>query len=587
MVRYFYDMGKFTHAEKVPKKERDALWEYSELSTGLLYTRGIKTKEEARKFLEPNWRRDTFDPFGILGMEHAVERIFQAIDENEKILIYGDFDCDGIPGSVVLYDFFRKIGYANFENYIPHRHDEGYGFHAEAVREATEKEVNLIITVDVGITSVETVEEATRLGVDVIITDHHLPLEEGGKEVLPQAHTILNSKQKDDSYEDDQLSGAGVAFKLVQALLKKGKEDGRFTEIPEGWEKWLLDMAGLATVCDMVPLVNENRALAYFGLQVMRRSRRKGLMALLQKMRVAQEHITEDDLGFMVGPRINAASRIDHPLRGFELLSAEEDAKAIELANFLDGVNDRRKGLVSAMVKQAREKLEHRKLREVIVVGDPEWNPGLLGLAATKLVEDHGRPVFVWGRDGAGEIKGSCRSDASVSLVELMRAAKPGTFLQFGGHDGAGGFSVSTEQVHTLEQELSSVYRQMETDSVPEAVSVDHELTLDEVNWETHEEINRFAPFGMGNPKPQFLFRGVMIDGVRKFGKTREHLEIAFRDTKGRKIPAICFFAPEKFFDKGFVAKGEMIDLVATIEKSMYRKTPELRLRVIEIFDTQ
>ncbi len=586
-------MPKYHLSPQISKETQKEFENYSPLVQNLLFSRGIEKKEEAEKFLHPDWERDIGNPFDILNMEKAVSRIFQAIDQNERILIYGDYDCDGIPGSVILHDFFKKIDYEHFANYIPHRHDEGYGFHKEAVEKAAEKKVALIITVDVGITSHEAVERANELGIDVIITDHHLPVEENGEEKLPPAFAVVNSKQKADSYHDDMLCGAGVAFKLVQALLRKGKEEGRFTDIPDGWEKWLLDMAGISTIADMVPLQNENRALAHYGLSVLRRSRRKGLMALLQKINTKQSSITEDDIGFMIAPRINAASRIDHPLRAFELLTASEDVEAIRLANYLDSINDQRKGRVASMIKQAKHNLAGKELHEVIVLGNPHWHPGLLGLAAHKIMEDFGRPAFVWGRDGAGMIKGSCRSGRDVSLVELMRAAPKETFLQFGGHDGAGGFSVSHENVHTLEEELSKAYKKLKQQKKESSVSqeesllVDQKFSLDDVNWETQETIEQFAPFGMGNPKPQFLFENVSPFAVRKFGRNREHLEIVFRNTEGQKISSIGFFAPDEYLSGELLQRGKPIDLVATLEKSNYRKNPELRLRVVAVFDRE
>lgn len=579
--------GKYTYSPQVSEKVSKTFSNYNPLEQQLLFSRGITTKKAAEKFLKPDWERDTFDPFGIYGMERAVERIFQAIEENETITVYSDFDCDGIPGGALLHDFFTKIGYEHFDNYIPHRFEEGFGFHPEAVEKLAEEGTNLIITLDVGIAGFEGADKAKELGVEVIVTDHHLPTKENGKEKLPDVFAVLDSKQEKDTYEDDMLSGAGVAFKLVQAMLAEGRKKEKFSDIPEGWEKWLLDMAGLSTVCDMVPLRGENRALAYFGLQVMRRSRRKGLMALLQKTNVSQKDITEDDLGFMVGPRINAASRIDHPLRAFELLTASDDAQAIQLANYLDGINDKRKGVVASMIKESLHKLRAREVHEVAVIGNPSWHPGLLGLAATKLVEHYNRPVFTWGRDSSGLIRGSCRSDGSVSLVELMREAPPETFLQFGGHDGAGGFSLRTDNVHTLEAVLSEAYNTMEKTMSEGDLLVDGELSLDDVNWETQALVDQFAPFGMANPKPQFLFKNVVLDGVRKFGRNREHLEVAFRNSEGKRIPAICFFAPSEYMDGGLVAKGNQVDLVATLEKSNYRKYPELRLRVVGIFDTE
>jgi len=559
----------------MPAKTEE-LSSFSPLVQKLLSVRGIVGRDDAERFLNPNWERDIYDPFGILNMDKAVSRVLRAVKDNEKIVLYTDYDCDGIPAGVILHDFFKKIGHTNFENYIPHRHNEGYGVNISAVEKIAENGATLIITADLGITDIDAVARAGELGVDVIVTDHHLPQE--GK--LPPAFTILNSKQTDDTYQDKMLCGAGVAFKLVQALLQKGE----FNDIPAGWEKWLLDMAGLSTVADMVPLKNENRALAYFGLKVLRKSRRKGLQMLLRKNRINQEHLTEDDIGFMIAPRLNAAGRMDHPLRAFELLSTDDDALAEELSDHLNHLNDQRKAIVAAITKDAKRRLREREAGEVLVVGNPEWEPGILGLAANALVEEFSRPAFVWGRGGDGIIKGSCRSDGTVSLVELMQNAPVGTFLGFGGHAASGGWSVSLENIHTLETILSETYRGMEKKGVGEELFVDVELSFDDVNWKTYGDIEKFAPFGMENPKPVFLFRAAQVFAVKKFGKVGEHLELQFRNSSGGKIPAIAFFASEKLFG---AKVGETVNLAATFEKSMFRNYPELRLRIVDITNNQ
>ena len=345
----------------------DTFSTYHPLTQTLLKNRGITTYEEAEKFLHPNYERDIHDPFLILNMEKAVERILRAIDTEEKIVVYGDYDCDGIPGSVILHDFFKKIGYKDFENYIPHRHDEGYGLNTDAVDEFAKNGTTLLITVDCGITDVKEVLHANSFGIDVIITDHHLP-----QEIIPSAYTILNSKQKGDTYPDNMLCGAGLAWKLVSALVKKrGKE----WNIGEGWEKWLLDMAGLSTIADMVPLRNENRVLAHYGLKVLRKSPRPGLMKLLRKLRVDQRYLTEEDVGFTIAPRVNAASRMGIPFDAFRLLSTTDETEADVLSDHLNEMNETRKGVVAVMIKEAKKKITSREMREVIVVGNPAWKP--------------------------------------------------------------------------------------------------------------------------------------------------------------------------------------------------------------------
>jgi len=561
-------MKSHSIAENVPEKVKDNLKQYPELTQLLLFNRGIESADKAEIFLNPDYERDTHDPFLILNMDKAVERVLDAIKKNEKIFIYGDYDCDGIPGSVILHDFFKKIGYENFENYIPHRNDEGYGLNKKAVKEFAKNKVTLLITVDLGITDVEEVELANELGIDVVITDHHLS---NGK--LPEAYTILNSKQKDCEYPDDMLCGAGVAFKLVQALLQKGDFG-----INEGWEKWLLDMAGLSTIADMVPLIGENRTIAYFGLKVLAKSRRPGLLNLFRKTKIRQELITEDDISFMIAPRINAASRIGAPIEAFNLLSADIESSAAGLAERLHELNNERKHIVAGIMKDAKKTLSKRDIRNVIIIGNPNWRVGVLGIVANNVMEEHKKPAFVWGKDGNGIIKGSCRSDGSVDLVELMEGANKEIFINIGGHEMSGGFSVLPDKIHLIEDELNKSYEKNKKKVNDEDITIDKKMDIGGVSWETYKEIEKFAPFGMGNLKPVFLFENIEIAGLKKFGKNKEHIQLDFN-----KVSALKFFADENSFQTGKLEVGKRINLIASFDKSVFRGTPELRLRIVDI----
>jgi single-stranded-DNA-specific exonuclease len=567
-------MSKYPIREAVHENDLSELKEYGELMQQLLFYRGIKTRDEAREFLNPNYDTHVHDPFLLKNMNKAVERILSAIEKKEKIVIYSDYDCDGIPGGVVLHDFFKKIEYENVSNHIPHRHDDGYGFHASAVEEFTKDNVKLIITVDCGIADIETVEKANELGVDVIITDHHLV----GKK-LPDAYAVIDHKQDGDEYPDKNISGAGVAFKLVQALIQKGDFD-----IKEGWEKWLLDMVGLATVADMVPLIGENRSFAHFGLKVLRKSPRVGLMKLCKKIKVNQKEITEDDIGFMIAPRINAASRMDLPYDAFKLLVTDDEVHAGELSTYLDKINNERKGVVASIVKEIKKNIKALDdLDNVIVMGNPDWKPALLGLVANSIAEEYDKPVFLWGRDGGDVLKGSCRSDGKVNLVSMMEMVKE-SFIGFGGHAYAGGFSIKTEDVHTLGKVLSDVYekaKKYHADNVEE-IFIDKHLEVDDVSWNTYSVVEKFAPFGVGNPKPLFLFNSILIDEVNHFGKEKNHLKLEFKKNNGKVVSAIAFFKTNESFEKA-LEKGERINLVATMEKSMFRNFPKLRLRIVDI----
>lgn len=547
------------------------------LTKKLLTIRGITDDEAIQRFIAPNYERDTYDPFLILNMEGAVMRILQAIKEEEHIVIYGDYDCDGIPGSVVLHDFFTKIGYVHFSNYIPHRHHEGYGLNKDAIEHFASEGVALIITVDCGITDVEEVALGDELGIDIIITDHHLP-----QTILPPAYAIINSKQEGDTYPDRMLCGAGVAFKLVQALIKRGE----FPQIGEGWEKWLLDMTGLATIADMVPLQNENRVLAYYGLKVLRKSPRPGLQALLKKAGIDQRYLTEEDVGFTIGPRINAASRMDIPFHAFEMLATSDVVLAKERALYLDKLNDTRKLEVARMTKEARKLLHARPLRAVIVIGNPSWRVGVVGIVANKLAEEFDRPAFVWGKEGSTHIKGSCRSDGRVNIVELMVAVREGVFLDKGGHEFSGGFSVATEHIHYLEDELVKAHQAITKKATkPEAYIIDASLTLREVNEETFRAIDILAPFGVGNPKPHFLISRACVVESDQFGKEKNHLKLTLGDDVGTRVPALGFFMSPEDFPNISLEIGKEIDVVATLEKSYFRGRPELRLRIVNVLE--
>ena len=577
---------------------------YGELLRMLLEKRGITNTEDADIFLNPNYERDFKDPFLMRDMEKSCVRLFEAIDADEKIIIYADYDCDGIPGAVILQNLFKKINFKNYEVYIPQRNSEGYGLNLEAIKIFADKGVKLLITVDLGITAITEVAQAEVDGIDVIITDHHLPkiISDCENFSLPRAYAILNPKVDDPDgavgtgYPEKMLCGAGVVFKFVQGFIKKY---GELYKINSGWEKWLLDMAGIATLSDMVPLTGENRAFAYFGMKVLKKTPRPGLQKLFAKMNIDQKHITEDDIGFMIVPKLNAASRMDDPMRAYEILSTDDVAEAGALANHLSKINDDRKLIVAGIMREVNKKFEKRELKEVIVVGNPLWRVGVLGIVAGKISDEYSKPVFVWGKDENDCIKGSCRSDGSVSVVELMTSMSD-SFLEFGGHELAGGFTVSNDKIHFLEDELSLVYKKITTPSVPSLKRMgnsnpllveegvgggDFDLSgdLSIVNMKNYKEIERLAPFGIGNIKPSFLFENVKIDKIKKFGKngSGEHLEISFSDSRG-STKAISFFSTVDSF-KNKLSEGLQVNLLANFDLSRFRGKEELRLRIIDI----
>lgn len=545
---------------------------HQELLDLLLANRGIKI-EDRESFLNPSYERGLYDPFLMKDMENAVVRIFEAIEGKEKILIYGDYDCDGIPACVIMNDFFEKIGYDNFLVYIPDRHEEGYGLHSDAIDTFIEDQVDLIITFDLGITAIEEVAKAQAAGIDVIITDHHLP-----QETIPKAYAVVDPKQEGCNYPDKMLAGAGVAFKLVEGLVKKY---GEYFNIHKGWEKWLLDMAAVATISDLVPLQNENRILAYYGLKVLQKGKRPGLCELFKKNQVNIARATEEDINFTLAPRINAASRIGDPTKAYELLKTKDLVEARTLSDYLSKINTDRKVMVAHIMKDVKSILNKREEKSLIVIGNPSWRIGILGIVASKITEEYKKPAFVWGADGNGEIKGSCRGVGTVNLVEIMSKLPTDTLTQFGGHRGAGGFSVQKDQIHFLEEKLLEVFENNQSEEIEEDYKIDATILIDDVNKENYSVIEKLAPFGVGNPKPTFLLKKIRIDNVNEFGKEKNHLELSFKNSKGKTIKAISFFKTRNSFKN--IEKDNLINMVATFEKSTFLGRDELRLRIVDI----
>jgi len=547
----------------------------SPLVRSLLERRGVTDEQAMERFLAPSYERDTHDPFLLKDMDRAVARILLAIARNERIAVYADFDCDGIPGAALLNDVFKKLGYENVETYIPHRDEEGYGFHIPAIDTLKSRGVSLIITVDVGTTAVASVAHAKLLGIDVIVTDHHeIPA------ALP-ACIVVNPKR--EGYPFGGLSGTGVAFKLSCALIAEGKKRAlfQFVAIQNGWEKWLLDLVAIATIADLMPLVDENRALVYWGLKVLRKTRRVGLHALASQARITLATITEDDIGFSIAPRINAASRMDNPELAFTLLTTDDAKKSQEIAAQLESLNAKRKAHVATIVKEAKKRIAARFGNEPLaVLGDPQWKPALLGLVATSLLSERRGVVCVWGRDAAGAIKGSCRSDGSVSVIELLSRASH-AFSEWGGHAASGGFTVNPDAVHELGEIMRAAFEKLPqtTCATREA---DAPISLRETDWALYTEIAKLAPFGVGNPKPLFSFAAQVI-AVRTFGKEKNHIELLLtHEDGGRTHRAFDFFrVPQDFTHEPMPAAS--LTVLATIERDTFRGPTSIALRIVDV----
>ncbi len=519
----------------------------------MLLERLTLSPEAQSTFLEPVYKLG--DPYLFRDMEKAVLRIISAIQNKEQIGIYADYDCDGIPGAVVLVDFFKALGIMDHVHvYIPDRHMQGYGVNSFGIDELEKVGVTLMITVDVGITALAEIADAQSRGIDVILTDHHTPLD-----ILPAAYAVVHPLVGD--YSEKGLCGAAVAFMLVRAFVQKhGKDYG----IVEGWEKWLLDLVGFATLSDMVPLVNENRVLAYYGMMVMKKTRRVGLQVLFSANSINTVYLTESDLTFTVAPRLNAASRMASPLLAFELLATDDRARAMELVKELTIINDERKTVVAQIVKSAHSRLNSRELPEIVVIGDLSWRPAVLGLVAGKLADTYGKSFFVWGEGGDGTLKGSCRMVSTHNAATLMQGLPEGALIHGGGHSAAGGFAATKDQIHVLEQLLNDALNSIEPVDT-EAVIPDKPIALPlSVAAVRHlQAIRSFAPFGVGNPEPVFLFENVLIESTKKFGKAKDHIECVVADPTGTAT-AFTFFASDAFAEKAVA--GTTVSMAGTLE---------------------
>ena len=583
-------------------------------------------------------------------MQQAVDRIVDAFKNAEKIAIYSDYDCDGIPGGVLLRTFFEDIGYP-VEIYIPHRHNEGYGVHKHAIDTLRARGVTLIITVDSGIANIEEVAYAKSVGVDFIITDHHLPVtadaevtqkrrgknaedvddiaknSKGKKlkansqkllQVVPNAVAVINSKQDVCTYHDDMLCGCAVAWKLSCAVLstlradktahdnfhtakskkqvaKKGNAEESDTYkavlekvavLPEGYEKWYLDLVGISTIADMVPLQKENRALAHFGIKVLRKTKRPGLLHIFNEQRMKKEFIIEDDVAFTIAPRINAASRMGDPIQAHHMLYEKDKESAEGYARALEELNTQRKGEVKDIVSMIS--FDHEVYgNEVIVVGDLSWGPGVLGLIAQKIIDETGKPVFVWGQgDDKTQVKGSCRSLGNVSVVDLMahvgKTDGGGLFEGFGGPEGAGGFSILYENIDTLSGALNEALSHVPKKEITKSgIETDAVISIDDINDVTYDAVAILAPFGEGNKKPVFEIQNLEALATKWFGKKNEHFEVVYPTSKGKSIKAIQFFAPKDIEEK--VSKKHTV--LVHLERSYFGGRVELRGRIVDVME--
>ncbi len=533
------------------------------LAAQVLWNRGVTDAAAAEAFLHPDYRH-LADPLAMRDMATAVARIVRALEQGEPITVYGDFDADGVTAATLLVQALTRMG-GQARAYIPHRVEEGYGLNSEAVERLAGEGTRLLITVDCGISNAAEVARANERGMDVIVTDHHLP-----PAALPPALAILNPRQPGCEYPFKRLAGVGIAFALVRGLARAGVRCGGLRA------RDLLDLVALGTVADVSPLVGENRILVAHGLEVLRRTARPGLRGLMAVAGVRPERVGTGTIGFVLGPRLNAAGRIDHASIAYRLLQAETQEEAAELAQELDLLNRERQDLTAATLERARQRvLELPEERRVIVLADSGFPAGVVGLVAGKLVEEFCRPALLI-ELGEEVSRGSARSIGAFHITAALESCAE-LLVRYGGHRVAAGFSLRNENLAALECRLEALAREQlsEADLAP-ALHIDAEADLGSLNWDLQEVLEQMAPFGVENPQPVFLCRGLQVKRARTVGSTGDHLRLTLSD--GRLTTEAIGFRLGGRLPECRV--GCRVDLAVTLEANAWGGEEKLELQV-------
>ncbi|MCJ8011703.1 single-stranded-DNA-specific exonuclease RecJ [Paenibacillus sp. KQZ6P-2] len=542
----------------------------SPLTASLLASRGIGSREEAGRFLNGNLEA-LHDPYLLLGMDKAVPRILQAIEQSEHILIYGDYDADGVSSTSLMIYFMRHLG-ASYDIYIPHRSNEGYGLHNHALDWAHQQGVSLIITVDTGISAVEQIAYANSLGMDVIVTDHHEP-----PEVLPNAYALINPKQPGCPYPFKGLAGVGVAYKLAQAVLK---------EPPVEWT----EIVAIGTIADLMPLTGENRILVSRGLECMRHTSFPGIQALMEVSGFNMGAVTSVNVAFGMAPRINASGRLDHAGSAVALMTTGDMEEAQQLSHALDELNKERQQVVETIVEEAliqlQDKMINGSVPDVIVLAGEGWNVGVVGIVASKILERYYRPVIILGIDPeTGMCKGSARSIPGLDIYEALTSCKE-LMDHYGGHPSAAGMSLSRDQLPAFEEALNLFAAQVmsEEDYIP-VIATDGEWKLSDVPLSVIDEMDMLAPFGMANPVPKLVFRGTRLVELRKMGKEGKHLKLVFRQGETR-MEAVAFGRGDL---ADLLEEGMTLDILGEVSINEWNgsRKPQLMLQDMKITGTQ
>lgn len=553
----------------------------------LLWNRGLRTKEKVEDFLHPSWEKHVHDGAQFRHMPAAVERVFRALDQGEHITVHGDYDADGVTGSTVLITTLREIEKQRHavdktshescvDFYIPHRDKEGYGLRVETIPKLKARGTKLLVTVDCGIACVLEIALAKTEGIDTIVVDHH----QFG-ETLPDGY-LIHPSIPGETYPFTQLAAVGVAFKFACVLLDAARARG--ISIPLGWEKWLLDLVAIATVTDMVPLIGENRVLETYGLRVLNKTKRVGIRALIKQAALEMGTLDTESVGFGLGPRINAAGRMDHAELALKLMLAETEEAVIPLAKDLERCNRERQDVTKRMMVEAEAQLSSRydvaNPPRALVLWDERWSPALVGLVAGRLLERFARPIVVIGcHEGAWV--GSGRSISAYNVTEGIRAGGEGILSRAGGHVQACGFALMQGEDLPLlaERFIAHATEALQHAALVPTLEIEADVSLEMVDMVWAETVESLAPFGEGNRRPMFVSRQARVVAVDCIGATKNHLRLALAVSGGRRVKALGFKQGERA--KELVAHT-IIDLVYTVAVNEWNGQRTAECRIID-----
>ena len=534
----------------------------------LLVARGVNTFEEARSFFRPSLA-DLHDPFLMKDMDKAVERLHTAISGGEKILVYGDYDVDGTTAVSLVYSYVKRFT-SRVDFYIPDRYDEGYGVSYKGIDWASDSGFTLLITLDCGIKAIDKVAYAKGKGIDVIICDHHLP-----EESLPEAVAVLDPKSEDCHYPFDDLCGCGVGFKLVQGYSMT-------YNVPFESLEPLLDLLVVSIASDLVTMVGENRVLAYYGLKRLNENPRKGLLALIALAKLEAGHVSIDDIVFKIGPRINAAGRMESGRLAVELLTAEDDTTAFEIGDEINDSNNERKNIDREITQEALEMVQNGTALasdNVTIVYSPTWNKGVVGIVASRLVEAYYRPTVVLTKSN-GFITGSARSVQGFDLYAAIESCAD-LLENFGGHVYAAGLTLKEENLKEFCRRMNGfVTSNLKPEVVVPVIELDSKLDFSQITPKFFRILKQFQPFGPGNSNPVFLTEDVYDGGNgRKVGAGGVHLKLDLMQESQpyRQIPAIGFNMAE-FYDH--IKAGNPVDVCYSVVENFYRGSSTIQLRI-------